>query len=95
MILYYVLQFIHSKATLIAILNGKVFSKLIQMIPPSSVSMLMMATVYVSEIFIINFIFVSLSIKRFHPYFELLYFRHGKAMWSSKLFMIQKRMFRL
>ena len=31
-----------------------------------------------------NYIF-SLSIKRFHPYFELLYFRHGKAVWSSKL----------
>ena len=26
----------------------------------------------------------SLSIKRFHPYFELFYFRHGKAVWSSK-----------
>ena len=24
-------------------------------------------------------------IKRFHPYFELFYFRHGKAVWSSKL----------
>ena len=32
----------------------------------------------------VNFIFVSLSIKRFHPYFEL-YFRHGKTVWSSKL----------
>ena len=32
-----------------------------------------------------NFYTYSLSIKRFHPNFELFYFRHGKAVWSSKL----------
>ena len=31
------------------------------------------------------FYIYSLSIKRFHSYFELFYFRHGKAVWSSKL----------
>ena len=31
------------------------------------------------------FYICSLSIKRFHPYFELLYFHHGKAVWSLKL----------
>ena len=45
-----------------------------------------MDSVYVFEIIQLKkFIFASLSIKRFHPYFELLYFRHGKAVWSSKL----------
>ena len=41
--------------------------------------------VYVFEISIKKNTFVSLSIKRFYPYFELLYFRHGKAVWSLKL----------
>ena len=36
-----------------------------------------------------KFIFCSLSIKRFHPYFELLYFRRGKAVWSSKISNLQ------
>ena len=37
------------------------------------------------------FYICSLSIKRFHPYFELLYFRHGKAVWSSKFLVFSDR----
>ena len=33
----------------------------------------------------VKFDICSQSIKKFHPYFELFYFRYGKAVWSSKL----------
>ena len=38
-----------------------------------------------------NFISIHCQIKRFRPYFELLYFRHGKAVWSLKLSSLYSR----
>ena len=40
---------------------------------------------YMCSKYPVKFCICSLSIKTFHPYFELFYFRHGKAVWSSKL----------
>ena len=44
-----------------------------------------MNTVYVFGISSSKFYICSLSIKRFHPYFELIYFLRGKAVCFSKL----------
>ena len=46
----------------------------------TGVLLLMMNTVYVFEISSKKFYICSLSIKRFHPYFELFYFRHRNSL---------------